>query len=109
MLVACLGALIYVRFYCNIFVFANILKHQSRLFPCRGIGRCIKAQRLNTDGSLAAPYLPQESCDMIAFERSIGLQGALLPLNFDVDEAAISCGSMFFPMSVFFHVFTRMF
>jgi catabolite regulation protein CreA len=53
---------------------------------------------LNSDGALAAPYLPQESCWLSAFERSIGLQGAELPLAFDVDEAAISCGNMFFPM-----------
>jgi len=64
----------------------------------RGIGRCIKAQRLNADGSPAAPYQPQEWCEVVAFERAIRLQGPQLPLAFDVDDAAVSCGSMFFPM-----------
>ena len=66
----------------------------------RGIGRCVKAQRLNANGTPAAPYQPQESCEVVAFERAIGLQGARLPLSFDADEAAVSCGSMFFPMQV---------
>jgi hypothetical protein len=57
---------------------------------------------LNRDGTPATPYQPQESCWLIAFERSIGLQGAELPLAFDADEAASSCGSMFFPMQELF-------
>ncbi len=64
----------------------------------RGVGRCIKAQRVNHDGSPAAPYQPQENCHVTAFERAIGLQGAELPLSFDADDAAVSCGGMFFPM-----------
>ena len=64
----------------------------------RGVGRCIKAQRVNRDGSPAAPYQPQENCHVTAFERAIGLQGAELPLTFDADDAAVSCGGMFFPM-----------
>jgi hypothetical protein len=67
-------------------------------FSNRGIGRCIKAQRLNADGSPAAPYQPQESCGMAAFERSIGLLGPEQALAFDADDAAVSCGGMVFPM-----------
>ena len=97
MLVGCSGALF--AFFVAGTPGVSACIHDARCWS-RGIGRCIKAQRLNADGTAAAPYLPQDSCWLTAFERSIGLQGAELPLAFDADEAAISCGSMFFPMQV---------
>jgi hypothetical protein len=84
--------------FCAVSSAFGSLTNEFISFSNRGIGRCIKAQRLNADGSPAAPYLPQEGCGMAPFERSIGLLGPELALAFDADDAAVSCGGMFFPM-----------